>query len=488
MKARQRSRTMLRTWLAAWVCLGAASVLAADGVTVIRAAKIYVGDGSVVEGGAVVVRDGSIVAVGADVSVPSGAVVIDLKGGSITPGLIDANAWVEATDRLVTPLPSAAAVLRELFHDPNHNHAGTVGCCGSMCPRSYMHADGAKCSSCGFPDVPPVLAAGTRPSAVSAEQSSEVIPHTCVIDSVNLRSPDFGRLAAGGVTTVFVAPDSAAVIGSRGAVVQTAGATSDRVIREAGAVKASMGTDPSWRGMSNNMPFRQFVSFNTRRPTTRMGVTWVFRKAFHDAQRWKKGEPRGGADTACDSALKVIDGVRRGEIPLRIQARMQHDIMAALRLTEEFGLSFVLEEATEAYRCLDEIVARHVPVIFGPIYVSAPGHRAHAAETHRNRLHTFLALLNAGVETALTAQELRDEDGLARQAMYAMRNGATLEQVLPTVTQMPAKLLGLDNRLGTVAAKKQADLVLWSGEPFGATSKPVVVMIRGEVVVDRRKG
>lgn len=350
MQTQQQSSSMLRIGLVVWVCVGACGLTAAsgtDGVTVVRASKVYVGDGSVVEGGAVLIRDGKIVDVGRDLSVPTGARVIDLKDGTITPGLIDANAWVEATDVLPTPPPTAGAVLHGLFHDPDHKHGPTVGCCGSTCPRSYLHSDGAKCSSCGFPDSPPSLAMGTRPSTVVAEQSSEVIPHTRVIDSVNLRSPDFERLVSEGVTAVFVAPDSAAVISSQGAVVQTAGAMRDRIITEAGAVKASMGTDPSWRGMPNSLPYRQSVSFNTRRPTTRMGVTWVFRKAFHDAQRWKDGITRHGADLADDAALKALDGVRRGEIPFRIQARMQHDIMAAFRLADEFEIPFVLEEATD---------------------------------------------------------------------------------------------------------------------------------------------
>ena len=211
-------------------------------------------------------------------------------------------------------------------------------------------------------------------------------------------------------------------------------------------------------------------------------------KAFYDAERFKKGAEVSGADTPSEAALGALGRIRTGEIPLRIQARMQHDIVAAIRLTQEFGLSFILEEATEAHRCLDELKEHNVPVVYGPIYVVAPGYRAESSETNRNRLHTFAALLDAGIETALTAQELREEDGLARQAMHAMRNGLSLAQVLPTVTSIPAKLLGLDDRLGTVETGKQADLVLWSGEPFAATSSPTVVVIGGEVVVDRRKG
>jgi len=488
MNLRRLLRRVIASSMVACVGLGAGVADAADDVLVLRAGKLYIGDGTMIEDGAVVVRDGKIIAVGKEIAVPEGAKVIKLEKGSITPGLIDADAWIEVVDMLAPPPRDARTVLREMFHREDGHRHHAVGCCGSLCPKVYLHANGEKCSLCGFPDAAPLLAVGARVTTVAAEESSEVIPHTRVIDSVNLRSPDFARLAKGGVTSVFVAPDSAAVISSQGAVVQTGGPMSSRVVQEASAVKAAMGTDPSWRGMQNGLPFREMVTFNTRRPTTRMGVTWVFRKAFYDADRYTKGLATSGADVPSEPALHALNRIRKGEIPLRIQARMQHDITAAIRLTQEFGLSFVLEEATEAYRCLDELKAHHVPVVYGPIYMTAPGYRAGSSETDRNRLYTFAALLNAGIETALTAQELRDEDGLARQAMYALRSGLSLEHVLPTVTSTPAKLLGLDDRLGTVATGKQADLVLWNGEPFAATSSPAVVVIGGEIVVDRRKG
>ncbi|MCH7946082.1 MAG: amidohydrolase family protein, partial [Armatimonadetes bacterium] len=221
-------------------------------------------------------------------------------------------------------------------------------------------------------------------------------------------------------------------------------------------------------------------------PTTRMGVTWVFRKALYDAARYAKGLPVSGADTPSEAALAVLIRVLEGDIPLRIQARTQHDITTALRLTEEFDLPFVLEEATEAYRCLDELAARRIPVIFGPVYVTAPGPRARSAEVSGARLHTMKALLDAGIDTALTAHELRDEDGLARQAMYAMRFGVSRGDVTRAVTQTPAKLLGLDGEIGTLVKGKNADIVVWSGLPFAATSRPMVILIDGEIVLDQR--
>ena len=127
-----------------------------------------------------------------------------------------------------------------------------------------------------------------------------------------------------------------------------------------------------------------------------------------------------------------------------------------------------------------------MPVIFGPIYQRASGLRARTSQSQRSRYYTFRALLEAGIPTALSAQELREEDGLARQAMIAMRFGVTLADALRSVTQTPARMLGLDKQIGTVQPGKQADLIVWRGRPFAATSMAVVVLINGEVVVDRR--
>ena len=95
-------------------------------------------------------------------------------------------------------------------------------------------------------------------------------------------------------------------------------------------------------------------------------------------------------------------------------------------------------------------------------------------------------LIEAGIPTALSAQDLREEDGLARQAMYAVRAGLTPEKALESVTLTPARLLGIDKEVGTLEAGKRADLVIWSGEPLEATSRPLLVVIGGKTVYDGR--
>ena len=132
------------------------------------------------------------------------------------------------------------------------------------------------------------------------------------------------------------------------------------------------------------------------------------------------------------------------------------------------------------------LAARKAPVIFGPIYdVAGPSPRLYSGESRDSKLNTLTLLEKAGIRTALSAQELRDEDGLARQAMYAMRYGLTLDEALASVTSIPAEILGLDD-VGRLEVGKRGDVVLWSGAPFAATSQPLVVVVGGDIAVDLR--
>ncbi|MCG3129330.1 MAG: Imidazolonepropionase [Phycisphaerae bacterium] len=491
----------------------------ADKALAIKAAVVHLGDGRTVEGGVIVMRGGRIAAVGSGVEIPADATVIDITGASVTPGLIDANVAVDSYDLMPTPTlslghapPPGVAAASEVEieggdegghgsagdHTHAHVHSADPATVTAGVGFGYLSADAhveagydhSSCLMCGGALVHDELtsAAGVRVGLSQTEHAAEVIPHTRALDAIDLNAPDFSRLLSQGVTTVYVGGDPGAVISSRGAILRTGGDVASRVVKPESAVRGVMGSDSYRVGAGNRLPFRGPASMYTRRPTTRMGVAWVFRKAFYDAQRWADGVGIHGADAPPEEAMPYLIGVLKGEIPLRIQARMQHDIETALRLSDELGLSFTLEEGTQAYECLDALKDRGVPVVFGPIYEQAPGRRGWSGEAAGARLHTFKALLDAGIETALSAQELRDEDGLARQAMYARRFGAELDDVVRSVTATPAKLLGIEGDTGTIEAGKRADVIVWSGAPFAATSRPVVVVVGGRVQVDRRPG
>ncbi len=386
-----------------------------NGCLVVRAAWIYVGDGTVIENGMILIRDGKIVEVGASIEAPEDASEISSGTGVVTPGLIDA--------------------------------ASTAGVING---NSWT------------------------------EHSSEVVPHLSVLDAVDLRSRDFERLVREGVTAVYVTPGSGSVIGCRGAVVKTAGPIDKRVLIEKGSVKAAMGRDPLRRGAYNQRPYWE-ATFMTRRPTTRMGVVWVFRDAFYSAKRYAK-DKNAARSSFEEPALKTLVDVLEGRVRMRIQTRQDNDIWSAIRLSEEFGIDIVLEECTEAYRCLPELKKKKIPIIFGPIFSFPSGYRGRTGEANRPCLNTAGLIREAGLPMALTAGDLTGEGSLPHQAGYAIRAGLSFDAALESVTAAPAKLLGVEKRVGLLRSGLDADLVLWNGKPFDPASRPITVVIDGKPV------
>jgi len=393
------------------------------GPILLKVGKVYVSPNEIFEPGAVMIRDGKIDAVGESLPAIDDVRVVEMPEATITAGLIDAAATVG---------------YRLGFHD--------------------------------------------------AEHRSEVVPETRALDTVDLYDNGFADLAAQGVTTVYISPDAASVIGGQGAIVRTAGPRAQRIINPASSIKATIGREPIVKASFNRTPSRfSGTSFLTRRPTTRMGLTWVLRKAFHDAQMIKRGETpaTNGEGAPSAESLPILIDVVAGEKPLRIQARAQNDILTALRVAREFNLTFVLEEGTEAYRCIDELKAANVPVIYGPIFDYPIGWRARAGEAVRFRFSAPRELLDAGLTVALSACELQGEGGLGRMGAYARRCGLTRKEVLAATTTTPAQILGIDGQAGTLAAGRTADLVVWSGEPFEATSQVTLVFAGGTLVSGR---
>ncbi len=304
-----------------------------------------------------------------------------------------------------------------------------------------------------------------------AEHGDEVVPHLRVLDAVDLRDPTFARLARRGVTAVFVTSGPGSVVGSRGALLKTAGPR--RVLASAAAIKATIGPESWRRGQSNRGPWGR-VDFATRRPTTRMGAVWVFREAFARAAQGALEGPAGD----------VLRRVLAGEVGLRVQARTRGDIETALRLAAEAGLAPVLEEATEARHLVDLLAARQVRVIYGPLFDEPAGYRARTGEAEDPGLHTPRLLAERGVPFCLTAGDLDGEADLWGQALLAVRYGLAPERALAAVTGDAADLLGgaAAERLGRLAEGRDADLVVWSGPPLAATSRPLAVLISGERV------
>lgn len=323
------------------------------------------------------------------------------------------------------------------------------------------------------------VSVGLRGSGV--EESSEVTPDFRAIDALNTTAPEFERLARRGVTTAFVAPENRNVVGGLAAIVKTAPGPSPRILNPAAALKAAFG----FRSATGNLIPRPGVpsTLNYRRPSGRPAAVMELRLAFFDAERAKRegraGEPRVAR------IVEVLDG----KLPMRVNARTLGDLLAALRFSAEFSVPLTIDEAMEAHRCLPQLKAAKAKLVIGPFSADPTGTNWRLSPDSRLEEQPCLNLLGvvaeAGIPVALTAKGADVEDDLAAQMRAAVRYGASRETALRAVTRGAAEVLGIADRAGSLEVGRDADLVVWSGDPLEATSAPIAVVVDGRVVYRR---
>lgn len=311
------------------------------------------------------------------------------------------------------------------------------------------------------------------------EQAREVIPHFRIADALDTRSSRFTRSLKAGITAVYVSPGSRGVIGGLGVVVKTtAGPLSAVMVKADAGLKAVMGAEPSM----GNTRSRGAPSTNmfVRRPNTRMGVVWLFREAFH-AFRDHQTSPESGRISAGHA---VLSRVASGEIPLRMHARKASDILTAIRLAVEFdtmNLNLVVDEATEAYKVIPAMTRSGVKVVLGPFYFH-PRSGMERQEGSDLALDNAARLHRAGIQFALRSAGDADPSSLRTGAGLLVRYGLDPSAALQALTLNAARILGVDHRLGSLEAGKDADLVVWDGDPLSPATRVKAVMVGGRWV------
>ena len=318
---------------------------------------------------------------------------------------------------------------------------------------------------------------------LSVEQSSEVAARFSVADALDLFSFRWQRELRSGVTTALASPADFDVIGGLGVVLKTGGPTTlaARLVRGEAVLRGAVGTEPS-----NGNSFPRFVepqTFYFRRPTTRMGVEWLFRKSFYDTL-----QEEGSDDPARSANQAVLRRVLSGELPLMIQAKATQDVRTAIFLKEEFGLPrVILDEAIEAWREPALLVRSGVAVVLPPFSPDGRHEDGFVNDTYFLPLDAPRELHELGVPFALSGHDERTVGArLADQAGLAQRGGLPFDDALAAVTLTPARLVGVEKRVGSIEVGKDADLVLWSGKPFEPTSRVIGVLLEGKLVLDPR--
>ncbi|WP_458115474.1 amidohydrolase [Arthrobacter sp. D2-10] len=296
------------------------------------------------------------------------------------------------------------------------------------------------------------------------EMTDPVTAGVRALDAVNPFDPGFDDALAGGVTAVNINPGSGNPIGGLAVAIHTHGRyIEEMVLRSPSGLKSALGENP-----------KRVYGEKKQTPSTRLGTAMVIRKAFMDAQNYM-----GKADeNARDPKLEALAMVLRREIPWRQHAHRADDIATALRIADEFGYDLVLDHGTEAHLLADVLAERGVPVLIGPLFTTKS-----KVELRGRSIANPGKLAKAGVEISIiTDHPVIPINFLVHQATLSVKEGLDPVTALRSITINPAKVLGLAERIGSLEPGKDADIVLWSGDPLDVMQRALTVWIGGKEV------
>ena len=388
---------------------------------VIRGATVMTAAGEEIAGGDVAMADGKIVAVGRGIEAPADATVIDGAGKFVTPGIID-----------------------------THSHLGVY-----PSPGVAAHAEGN-------------------------EATDPTTAEVWAVHSVWPQDPGFIRALAGGVTTLQILPGSANLIGGRGVTVHPIPGRSAQEMMVPGApmaLKMACGENPK-------------RVYDDSGPSTRMGNWAGYREAFIEAERYRKKwddwVEDGGDKPDRDLANETLAEVLRGNIMVHNHCYRADDMVNMINTAREFGFRVrSFHHAVEAYKIRDLLAADSIGA---SMWYDWWGFKMEAFDM----VPQNIALVSdAGAPAILHTDDamgiqIMNQD--AAQAMYAgIEAGLDVsrDEALRWITANPAWALGIDDRTGTLEAGKNADVVLWSADPFSVYAVAEQVWIDGALVYDR---
>jgi len=305
------------------------------------------------------------------------------------------------------------------------------------------------------------------------EMTDPVTPHLRAIDGIKPDDPAFDMARKFGITTLGILPGSANPIGGMGAAIKTYGRTVEEML-----VKFPIGMKIAFGENPKNV----YGVTQKRTPQTRMASAGLIREWLYKAKRYmeKKEKAKDDPDKMpeFDIKLEALELVLKREIPLRAHAHRASDILTAIRIAEEFNVDIVIEHGTEAYRIADIIAKKSIPVVHGPLLLPR-----HKPELRNLTIKSPVLLAKAGVEFALSTDALGQVIfELPIMASLAVREGLDPETALKSITITPAKILGIADRVGSIEEGKDADLVVFNGDPLDIRNRAEMVLINGEIV------
>lgn len=302
------------------------------------------------------------------------------------------------------------------------------------------------------------------------ERFDSVVSLADAVHGLYMDDPMFRDSIEWGVLYSCILPGSGNIIGGRAAVIRNYGRDAEEAfIRHAG-LKAALGYNPKstrdWKGL---------------RPYTRMGVVAILRKWLMKARDAMRSIEEGRKRPEdFEPELRALFPVLRGEEPLRVHVHKLDDIVALSMLRREFGFRATVEHAADVHSVhgFEYIRREGFPLVYGPIdafpYKTELRHQSWRNVGFLVKARPFYGLM--------TDHPVVLQRNLYLQLRYFLLHGVSREECISIITWRNARIIGVDDILGTVEPGKWASLVLWSGDPFSLESRPVMVIGEGRIL------
>jgi imidazolonepropionase-like amidohydrolase len=378
-----------------------------------------------IDNGVLLIADGKIAAVGtaASVKIPKGAQVVDAKGMTVYPGLIDPESNFGLTEI------SANSATNDLV-----------------------------------------------------ERSDEIMPHMHVADAFHAETDLIPVARLNGITNAVVAPASADSIAGQDLFIQLYGSRAEMMLGTDVALAMNYGADQRRRGGGGGG-----AAGRPSYPSTRMGLITELRQTFLDTQDYmaKKDAAAKKPDAAFKRDLKfeALIPYLKGERPVVIGVYEAYDVETIMKVAQEFHLKVILNHITRAQEILDEVAAYKVPVIISSIYdAPRPNERYDAvytlpAELAKRGVKIAIASLEAG--GPVSSHSARN---LPYAAGFAVAYGLPYDEALKAITLNVAEMFGFGDKLGSLDVGKMANVVVANGDPLDVRTDVKQVYIQGVAV------
>lgn len=304
------------------------------------------------------------------------------------------------------------------------------------------------------------------------EITNPVTPELRAIDGIKPHDPCFKEALESGVTTVCTGPGSANIIGGTFAALKPLGKTVDEMIlvKEI-AMKMALGENPKrcYGNMKNS-------------PSTRMASAAIMREWLFKAQKYhqRKQEYLKNKDVKepefnmkLEALSRVFDGML-----VKIHAHQADDIATAVRIAEEFGLNVSIDHCTEGYLIPETLKKNNTKVIIGPTLGNKSKY-----ELKEKSFDSGKVLYQNGVEFAIMTDHpvIEQKHTLVQLALFVKAGLPELE-ALKAVTINAAKMCQIDHLVGSIKEEKDANIVIWSGNPLDIMTNADIVILDGKVV------